>query len=87
MLVLRFYRLLIGGMKVKFNKQVTVDFLDHHYDAPEVYPHDKTFYSGQIVEVDHIEETVRGFVVLIFSNEDAALGIPKQGLTVLTESV
>jgi hypothetical protein len=69
----------MGGMRVKFNKQVTVDFLDNQ----EEHGRDKTFYHNQIVEVERMEETVRGFVDLIFENGDAAIGIPKQGLTVL----
>jgi hypothetical protein len=69
----------IGDMRVKFNKQVTVDFLD----SQEEHGSDKTFYHNQIVEVERIEETVRGFVDLIFENGDAAIGIPKQGLTIL----
>ena len=75
--------IVIGDMKVRFNKQVTVDFLDHRHDAPEVYVSDKTFYHNQIVEIDHLEETARGFVDLIFENDDAAIGIPKEGLTIL----
>ncbi len=69
----------MGGMRVKFNKQVTVDFLDHR----EEIGNDKTFYHNQIVEVERLEETVRGFVDLIFENGDAAIGVPKQGLTIL----
>lgn len=71
--------IVIGGMKVKFNKQVSVDFLDHREDSGA----DKTFYHNQIVEIDHLEETARGFVDLIFENGDAAIGVPKQSLTVL----
>lgn len=71
--------IVMGGMRVKFNKQVTVDFLGNQ----EEHGSDKTFYHNQIVEVERMEETVRGFVDLIFENGDAAIGIPKQGLTVL----
>jgi hypothetical protein len=71
-------------MKVKFNKQLTVDFLDHHYDAPECHVIDKTFYHNQVVECDHLDETVRGFVDIIFSNGDTAIGVPKQSLTVIS---
>lgn len=66
-------------MKVKFNKQVTVDFLDNR----EEHGRDKTFYHNQIVEVERVEETVRGFVDLIFDNGDAAIGVPKGSLTTL----
>lgn len=66
-------------MRVKFNKQVTVDFLDNQEEQGK----DKTFYSNQIVEVERVEETVRGFLDLIFENGDAAIGVPKQGLTIL----
>lgn len=69
----------MGGMRVKFNKQVTVDFLDNQ----EEQGRDKTFYHNQVVEVERVEETVRGFVDLIFESGDTAIGIPKQGLTVL----
>ena len=67
-------------MKIKFSKQVTVDFLDHRADEHGV---DKTFYHNQIVEVDRIEETVRGFVDLIFDNGDAAVGINKQFIQII----
>jgi hypothetical protein len=70
----------MGGMRVKFNKQVTVDFLDNTADEHGI---DKTFYHNQVVEVERLEETVRGFVDLIFENGDAAIGVPKQGLTLL----
>lgn len=66
-------------MRVKFNKQVSVDFLDHR----EEHGADKTFYHNQVVEVERIEETARGFVDLIFENGDAAIGIPKGSLTFL----
>jgi hypothetical protein len=66
-------------MRVKFNKQVTVDFLDHREEQGS----DRTFCAHQIVDVERLEETVRGFVDLIFENGDAAIGVPKQGLTVL----
>lgn len=70
-------------MRVKFNKQVTVDFSDHHYDAPECHVSDKTFYHNQIIECDHLEETICGFVDILWANGDAAIGVPKQGLTIL----
>ncbi len=66
-------------MRVRFNKQVTVDFLDNRDETPI----DKTFYHNQVIECERLEETVRGFVDVIFENGDAAFGIPKQGLTVL----
>jgi hypothetical protein len=66
-------------MKVKFNKQVSVDFLDNQ----EEHGRDKTFYHNQIVEIERMEETVRGFVDLIFENGDAAIGVPKGSLTTL----
>jgi hypothetical protein len=70
-------------MKVKFTKQTTADFLDHHYDAPEVYADDKTFYAGQIIECDHIEETIHNFVDIIFSNGNVVVGVPKESLIIL----
>ena len=66
-------------MRVKFNKQVTVDFLGNQ----EEHGNDKTFYHNQIVEVERMEETVRGFVDLIFENGDAAIGINKQSIQII----
>ena len=70
-------------MKIKFLKQVSADFLDHHYDAPECHGSDKTFYHNQIVECDHLEETVNGFVDIMWPNGDAAIGINKQHIQVI----
>jgi len=66
-------------MRVKFLKQATADYVD----AKQPESTDKTFYAHQIVEVNHIEETVRGFIDLIFEDGSAAIGIPKQSLTIL----
>ena len=71
----------MGGMRVKFNKQVTVDFLGNQ----EEHGSDKTFYHNQIVEVERMEETVRGFVDLIFENGDTAVGIDKQSVMIIGE--
>lgn len=75
--------IVIGDMKIRFNKQVTVDFLDHIDEVSNVYDHEKTFYHNQIVECERMEETVRGFVDLVFDNGDVAVGVPKEGLTIL----
>ena len=66
-------------MKIKFNKQTTVDFLGNQ----EEHGNDKTFYHNQIVECDHLEETVNGFVDILWSNGDAAIGINKQSIQVI----
>jgi hypothetical protein len=67
-------------MKVKFEKQITVEFVK---DADEfLVEHDKTFYPNQIVEVNNIVETVRGYLDLTFE-DGVAIGVPKQGLTIL----
>ena len=71
--------IVMGDMKVKFLKQVTVDYEDAKLSEMV----DKTFYRNQIVEVGNVGEDVAGFVNLYFSNGDTAVGIPKQGLTIL----
>ena len=74
----------MGIMKIKFNKQITVDFLDHRgCDAQEDEVTEKTFYHNQIVEIERTEESARGFVDLIFENGDIAIGCKKEGLTIL----
>ena len=73
-------------MRVKFNKQVTVDFIDQpSLGVDEVTS--KTFYHNQIVEIESAEESARGFVDLIFEDGTIAVGIPKQGLTILNGNV
>jgi len=67
-------------MRVKFNKQTTVDLLDHN---DESYPTSKTFYNNEVVECVNVEESVKGFVDIIFENGDVAVGVNKQGLTIL----
>ena len=67
-------------MKVKFSKQSTVDFVDHN-DEGQIS--EKTFYRGQILEVASVDETVNGFVDLVFDNGDVAVGVAKRGLTIL----
>jgi hypothetical protein len=67
-------------MKVKFEKQVTVEFVK---DSDEfLVEHDKTFYPNEVVEVNNITEVVRGFLDLTF-DDGVAIGVPKQGLTIL----
>jgi hypothetical protein len=68
--------------KIRFEKQVTVDFLDHRDEGQGT---DKTFFAHQIVEVERVEETVRGFVDLIFENGDAAIGVGKQFINLVEE--
>ena len=68
----------MGNMRIKFNKQITVDFMDNHDEVGS-----KTFYPSQIIEVVGIEETAKGFVDLIFDDGSYAIGIPKGGLTIL----
>ena len=76
--------IVMGIMKIKFNKQITVDFLDHRgCDAQEDEVTEKTFYHNQIVEIERTEESARGFVDLIFENGDIAIGCKKEGLTIL----
>lgn len=70
---------IVIGMKVKFNNSVVVDFVDHR----ETEMSSKTFYTNQVTEVASVEETVRGFVDLIYENGDVAVGVPKKGLTIL----
>ena len=74
-------------MNIKFLKQITAEFVDHRDDVlfQEPYDVDKTFYHNQIVEVDRLEETARGFVDLIFKNGDAAVGINKQFIQIIKE--
>jgi len=67
-------------MKIKFLKQVTADFLDNRADE---HGADKTFYHNQIVEIERMEETVRGFVDLIWANGDAAVGLNKQHIQII----
>ena len=64
---------------MKFLRTVTADFVDHRFDEST----DKTFYFGQIVECDHLEETVNGFVDILWSNDDAAVGIGKQSIQII----
>ena len=70
----------MGDMKVKFEKQVTVEFVK---DANEfLVEHDKTFYPNEVVEVNLITEAVRGYLDLTFE-DGVAIGVPKQSLTIL----
>ena len=63
-------------MKVKFTNQATVDFVEHNEEGQIS---EKTFYRGQIVEVISVDETVNGFVDLVFDNGDVAVGVAKRG--------
>lgn len=67
-------------MKVRFDKQVTVEFVKD--DDEFLVEHDKTFYPHQIVEINSITETVRGYLDLFF-DDGVAVGVPKQSLTIL----
>ena len=78
-----FCHIVIPDMKVKFINQATVDFMDHRDDVLGCNVSEKTFYRGQIVEVASIDETVNGFVDLVYENGDIAVGVPKRGLTIL----
>jgi hypothetical protein len=64
-------------MKVKFNKQVTVDYYGKNDDEPI----SKTFYRNEIVEVTDIADN--GKFVDLDIGEGTALDIPKESLTIL----
>ena len=66
-------------MKIRFNKLTTVEY--HPY--PDFEEIDKTFAEGEVVEVEYIDDTVRGFVDIHFVNRDVAIGVSTQGLTIL----
>ena len=67
-------------MKVRFNKQITVDFVSENTTHEIVK--EKTFYNNQVVEILSSDENVRGYLDLLLE-EGLAIGIPKQGLTIL----
>lgn len=74
----------MSGMKVKFLKDVTVEFLDHrHHKVSELYPDEKTFHCNEVVDVDYTQENINGFIDLFFENGDVAVGVSKMGLTLL----
>ena len=66
-------------MKVKFNKQVTVDF--HDARSSEIV--DKTFYRNEVVEVGSTEHNTRNFDNLHFLNGDLAIDVPSSAFAVI----
>jgi hypothetical protein len=67
-------------MRVKFLKQVTVEFVEDPDDF--LADNDITFYPNQIVEVKEVTETIRGYLDIILE-KGVAVGVPKEGLTIL----
>jgi hypothetical protein len=64
-------------MKVKFNRQTTVDF----YKKGEDEPFSKTFYSGEIVEVTDFEDNDKYLDLQL--DEGVAVDVPRESLTIL----
>ena len=70
-------------MKIHFNKQITVEFVKDSDEHEGFFvEHDKTFYSNQVMEVNNVTETIRGFVDLVF-DDGIAVGVPKQNITIM----
>ena len=69
--------ILIIDMKVRFNRQITVDF----YEKGDDEPFSKTFYSGAVVEVVDFEDNDKYLDLQL--TEGVAVDVPRESLTIL----
>jgi len=67
--------------RVKFLKLTTVEFQDHR-NIPELFIPERTFQNREIIFVNDVEETVKGFLDMEFPNGDLAIGIPKNNVEI-----